>query len=167
MRAKNYIKDLVYGANDGIITTFAVVAGVVGAGLSSVTILAVGLASLFADGFSMAVSNYLGTKSEHEAMSRGGTHESVERHFPRRSGLVTFVAFVIAGSVPLWPYILNLGSFMASIWATGIALFLIGAWRSRVTGKGVLYSGLEMLILGGCAAIIAYVVGALISTWIG
>lgn len=60
------IKDIIYGANDGIITTFAVVSGVVGASLSTKTILILGFANIFADGFSMAASNYLGSQSESE-----------------------------------------------------------------------------------------------------
>lgn len=59
-----YLKDAVYAANDGIITTFAVVAGVVGASLEPIVILVLGFANLFADGVSMAGGNYLGTKSE-------------------------------------------------------------------------------------------------------
>lgn len=62
--AGTYIRDLVYGANDGIITTFAVVAGVAGASLSSAVVLILGFANLLADGLSMAIGNYLGTKSE-------------------------------------------------------------------------------------------------------
>jgi hypothetical protein len=53
--ARHYIKDLVYGANDGIITTFAVVAGVAGGALSQSAVLIVGAANLAADGLSMAV----------------------------------------------------------------------------------------------------------------
>src|SRR3989338_437652 len=64
--AGEYIGDIVYGANDGIITTFAVVAGVAGASLSPLIVLILGGANLFADGFSMAVGNYLGTSSEGE-----------------------------------------------------------------------------------------------------
>ena len=51
-------------------TTFAVVAGVVGAGLSSKIVIVLGVANLLADGFSMGVSNYLGTKVEEEQKSR-------------------------------------------------------------------------------------------------
>ena len=60
----NYVRDWVYGGIDGAVTTFAIVAGVVGAQLSSGIILVLGLANLLADGFSMAASNYSGTKSE-------------------------------------------------------------------------------------------------------
>jgi len=61
-----FIKDFVYGAVDGAITTFAIVAGVAGAGLSAGIIIILGFANLLADGFSMAVSNYLGTRAENQ-----------------------------------------------------------------------------------------------------
>ena len=51
--ARHYLGDLVYGANDGIITTFAVVAGVSGASLPARTVLILGFANLIADGFSI------------------------------------------------------------------------------------------------------------------
>jgi VIT1/CCC1 family predicted Fe2+/Mn2+ transporter len=60
----SYLRDWVYGGIDGAVTTFAVVSGVVGAELSVGIILIVGGANILADGFSMAASNYLGTKTE-------------------------------------------------------------------------------------------------------
>lgn len=66
----NYLRDWVYGGIDGAITTFAIVAGVVGAGLSTKVILVLGLANLIADGFSMAASNYSGTKTEVDELER-------------------------------------------------------------------------------------------------
>lgn len=66
----NYLRDWVYGGIDGAITTFAIVAGVVGANLSAKIIIILGLANLFADGFSMAASNYSGTKTEADELER-------------------------------------------------------------------------------------------------
>ena len=66
----NYLRDWVYGGIDGAVTTFAIVAGVVGAALSTKVILILGLANLLADGFSMAASNYSGTKTEVDDMKR-------------------------------------------------------------------------------------------------
>src|SRR5512145_1503669 len=66
----NYLRDWIYGGIDGAVTTLAVVTGVAGAQLSSWIILAMGFANLFADGFSMAASNYLGTKAEHDDWQR-------------------------------------------------------------------------------------------------
>jgi vacuolar iron transporter family protein len=53
------IEDFVYGGTDGVITTFAIVAGAFGASLSVSVILILGFANLFADGFSMSIGNYL------------------------------------------------------------------------------------------------------------
>lgn len=72
----NYLRDWIYGGIDGAVTTFAVVTGVVGAGLSPIVIVILGLANLIADGFSMAASNFLGTKAEHDDMRR---LEAIER----------------------------------------------------------------------------------------
>lgn len=66
----NYLRDWIYGGIDGAVTTLAVVTGVAGAQLSTWIILALGFANLFADGFSMAASNYLGTKAEHDDWAR-------------------------------------------------------------------------------------------------
>src|SRR6476620_10908587 len=67
---QNYLRDWIYGGIDGAVTTLAVVSGVAGAQLSPWIILALGFANLFADGFSMAASNYLGTKAEHDDLHR-------------------------------------------------------------------------------------------------
>jgi VIT1/CCC1 family predicted Fe2+/Mn2+ transporter len=76
--AFSYLRDWVYGGIDGAVTTFAIVAGVVGAELSSRVVLILGIANLVADGFSMAASNYSGTKTEHEEQAHLRAIE--ERH---------------------------------------------------------------------------------------
>lgn len=75
---EEHLKDSVYAANDGIVTTFAVVAGVVGASLNPFTILALGFANLIADGFSMATGNYLGTRSESDQYDRARARAEAE-----------------------------------------------------------------------------------------
>lgn len=67
---QNYLRDWIYGGIDGAVTTLAVVSGVVGAQLSPRIILVMGFANLVADGFSMAASNFLGTKAESENLKR-------------------------------------------------------------------------------------------------
>ncbi len=66
----SYLRDWVYGGIDGAVTTFAIVAGSLGANLSSTIVLILGLANLLADGFSMAAANYSGTRTEEEDYHR-------------------------------------------------------------------------------------------------
>ena len=66
----NHLRDFVYGGIDGTVTTFAIVAGVAGAGLSHNVIVALGIANVLADGFSMAAGNYSGTMAEKENIDR-------------------------------------------------------------------------------------------------
>lgn len=73
--AHSYLRDFVYGAIDGTVTTFAVVAGVAGAGLEATIIIVLGLANLIADGFSMGVSNYLASRTERQQLERARREE--------------------------------------------------------------------------------------------
>jgi VIT1/CCC1 family predicted Fe2+/Mn2+ transporter len=66
----SHLRDFLYGAIDGVVTTFAVVSGAAGAGLSGGIVIVLGLANLLADGFSMAVGNFLGTRAERELLDR-------------------------------------------------------------------------------------------------
>jgi vacuolar iron transporter family protein len=174
MPLRRYIKDIIYGANDGVVTTFAVVAGVAGAGLSTKVILIIGFANLFADGFSMAVSDYLGTKSECEA-GVGNSVECDKRHL-LRSAWYTFWSFALGGFMPLLPYLYNIRvdariavvgadwMFAGSLICAGAALFVIGGLRTIFTGRNFFRSALEMLLVGGVAALVAYLAGNIISS---
>lgn len=154
--AGHYLPDLVYGANDGIITTFAVVSGVVGASLSERVIVILGLANLVADGFSMGASNYLARRSHVE-------DDLADRRDAMRHGFATIVGFVVAGVVPLAAYLFPLEpaiQFPAAIALAGAALFAVGAARTSVTRRGFLRSGAEMLLVGALAAAVAFGIGA-------
>ena len=72
---ETYLGEFVYGGIDGCVTTFAVVAGAVGAGLESSIIIILGFANLFADGFAMSVGAYLSTKSERDNYQK---HKEIE-----------------------------------------------------------------------------------------
>ncbi|MBI5134885.1 VIT1/CCC1 transporter family protein [Candidatus Uhrbacteria bacterium] len=216
--AGKVLENIVYGANDGIITTFAVIAGVAGADLSRSIVLIMGFANLVADGFSMGMSNYLGAQSrlQYEKAARkkeewevlyipdderqevhdiykargftGKLLDSIVDHItsdkqrwvddmmlwefgvhpnesesPAKSGITTFIAFNIAGLLPLLPYVFPIDPawyFPVSIAATAFALFTVGALRSLVTTVEWWRSGLQMLLVGAIAAVAAYGVGA-------
>jgi VIT1/CCC1 family predicted Fe2+/Mn2+ transporter len=157
----HYLPDLVFGANDGIITTFAVVTGVVGAELSQRIILILGFANLLADGFSMGASNYLARRSYADAEERSTGREAA------RHGAATVLGFVTAGLVPLVAYLVPLPDdmrFAVAIALTLSTLFAVGASRAFITRLGWVRSGLEMLFVGALAAAVAYSIGAIAAT---
>jgi VIT1/CCC1 family predicted Fe2+/Mn2+ transporter len=218
-----YIGDMVYGGLDGIVTTFAVVSGVAGAQLGVHVVLILGLANLFADGFSMATGAYLSARAEREYYQRELARERWEvEHMPEAeraelyelyrqqgypdedakrlveiktrdperwvkammieelgllpderkpfySALATFGAFVLAGAVPMLIYLVGLlitipeeMRFPVAVGLSGAALFGLGAAKVLVTHLNPLRSGLEMLLVGGLAAGVAYLVGVLL-----
>ncbi len=218
-----YLRDFVYGAIDGVVTTFAVVAGVAGAGLSSGVVIVLGLANLVADGFSMAVSNFLGTRAEHQQRQRArreeerqvrlvpeGEREEVRQIFadkgfdgadlervvevitsdrqvwidtmmseelgygedsanPLRAAATTLVAFVTLGFLPLLIFVveaLTPGRIdRAFAWSAALAMVAfaaVGMLKARVVQQPPWRSALETVALGGAAAALAYVVGALL-----
>lgn len=212
---RGLLRDVVYGGIDGSVTTFAIVAGVAGAGLSPIVILALGLANVLADGFSMAVGNYSGTKVELDNMRRlraiedrhirlfpdGERREVIEilarkglsgqvleqaadaitadrenwinlmiegeyglggvDPHPMKAALATFGAFLVAGMVPLLPFLFSLNrALLVSVLMTFATFFAIGALKSRWSLAPWWRSGVETLLIGGTAALIAYLVGS-------
>ena len=162
-----YLKAAVLGASDGIITTFAVVAGVVGAKLATEIIIVLGIANMVADGISMALGDFLGERSIAQKNDEKQTGVA-------KTSLVTFVAFIVAGSLPLLPYVAILfglsilaeHQFLMSVIATLSAMFFVGSLRTIVT-KGVWWiNGFEMLAVGSVAALVAYFLGAFVESFI-
>ena len=214
--SSNMLRDTIYGAIDGAVTTFAIVASVAGAGLSPLIVVALGIANVLADGFSMAAGNYSGTKADADNAER--LREIERRHIneypegereelrqilarkglsgkvldaatdaisndkeawieimmvdeygispvdpqPMRAATATFVAFLLAGGIPLIPFLAGIeNAFSISSVLTGFVFFGIGALKSVWSLQTWWRSGLETLFIGGAAATIAYVVGTL------
>lgn len=154
-----YLKDFVFAANDGLVTTFSVAAGSQGADIAAIVVVVLGLANLISDGFSMASGNYLGTKSEEDYKSQYEKHFYKDKKIILHS-LTTFVAFVSAGFVPLIPYILGLkNTFELAVIFFGLCLIAIGMARSYFSNRQLILSILETFAIGSLAAGLAYLTG--------
>ena len=218
---KWHFEDFIYGSIDGAVTTFAIVAGVMGASLPSTIILILGFANLFADGFSMAAANYQASKARNEFVEMKRKQEEweienleeqerdeireiyKEKGFkdelledvvriitskrkvwidtmmkeelgliedeknPLDSSVSTFIGFNLVGLIPLIPFMvfmiigieLNSEAFGYSIVSVAAAFFLVGMIKGKIVKKSMLHSGINTLIIGGVAAIVAYFVG--------
>lgn len=160
------LHSVVVSANDGITTTFAVVAGALGASLSPSIVLILGFANLFADGLSMATGSYLGVKAEIEFEEGKGQDIKVGKE-PLKNALTTFISFVVAGLVPILPYLFSLeNSFVISCLFVIFALFIVGILRGIYTNKKILKTGVENTLIGGMSAVLAYTVGFLVRKYL-
>ncbi|QQS39142.1 VIT1/CCC1 transporter family protein [Candidatus Woesebacteria bacterium] len=161
-----FLRDCVFAANDGIITTFAIVAGAQGASFSTSVILIMGIANLLADGISMGAGNYLGVKSEKQYRAANGDDDD-DNGTPFVHGLITLSSFVIIGLIPLISFLLHLtNAFEISIVMVFIALFTTGYIRGKYANKHSLQAAMETLLVGGFAALTAYGIGFLLDHFV-
>jgi VIT1/CCC1 family predicted Fe2+/Mn2+ transporter len=165
-KIERFLPDFVYGGIDGTITTFAIATGAFGAQLPIHVITILGIASLFADGFSMAVSRYLSAETEEEMM---GDERPLT---PLTSAIVTFISFVVVGFIPLKSFLIghlfrlkSSSMFYLAYVLTGIALFLVGFLKGYVLDRDPGHDGLITLTVGGVAAVISYMVGRSLRHW--
>ena len=160
------IRDVVTAGNDGVVTTFAVVAGSLGASLSPSVVLILGFANLFADGLSMSTGAYLGVKSEIEFENNSGEKIKLGNK-PLINGLTTFVSFIIAGLIPLTPYLLKFeNSFLVSSFLVFLTLLVIGVFRGIIVRKSLIRTIIENILIGGVSAVVAYAVGSLVEKYL-
>lgn len=156
----HYLRDVVLGANDGVVTTMAIVAATAGASLSPLVALVLGVANLIADGFSMGMGSYVSIKSE---LHQRGVEVRLER--PGRHGIATFVAFALVGSIPLLAYAVPgvgpAARFASALVLAAVALALVGIWRAPFVRVSRASSAFEVLAVGAIATGAAYAVGAL------
>ncbi|MCA1823132.1 MAG: VIT1/CCC1 transporter family protein [Mycobacteriales bacterium] len=88
---------------------------------------------------------------------------------PWTAGIASFVSFACGAVVPLLPYLFGMrsGALLLACALSGFALFGVGALVSRFTNRSWIYAGMRQLVLGACAAIITYAVGAVIGVGAG
>jgi len=214
-----FVRDVIFGLNDGVVSNFSLISGVAGAGTSHSVVLLAGVAGLIAGGVSMAAGAFLSNKSHREVVAeevrreaeeidyapeeerdelrriyrmKGFSEEEVEilvRRITadRQRWLETLVTeelglsieggppplldalfagggFAVGALVPLLPFLIASGTpaLAAAAMLSVVGLFLMGASKTVVTSRGVLRSGLEMVVIGVGAAVVTNLVGRLI-----
>lgn len=165
-----YIPQFVYGAFDGIVTTYAVIAAAAASGMSSTIVVIFGLANLTADGFSMGASAFLSHQAEQKGKKRN------KRNSPFRLSFATFLSFLFVGFMPVIPYFIDIVTdidlshdqmFIISSILTGIMFVWVGYAKSIHFKKTLWMSMFETFLLGIVAAGLAYFVGALLKDVFG
>lgn len=223
--AGDFIKSIIFGGLDGIITLFAIVASISGSNLDVETVLVLGFAKLVGDGISMGVGDFLSEKAEIDFVKSENAREKWEfdnykegevqemidiykekgideqdaktilnrmskypdfflQHMmmqeleldsgiiddnPLKNGAVTFISFIIFGTVPLLSYLIFHGldvnddgtdwKFIIAIILTCVCLFIMGAVKGHYCNTNPIKSGAFILLNGALAAGSAYLIG--------
>jgi VIT1/CCC1 family predicted Fe2+/Mn2+ transporter len=168
------LREVLMGAQDNLTNVLAVVLGVaVGAGRADMVALA-GLAAGIAEAISMGGVLYTGTQADRDLDAQAAREGALAvgpeagvgrpRLTPFQAGAVTFGAGMVAGLVPLIPFmLLPLIPAMAVCVAISVAaLFGLGTWTASVTGRSRVRDGVRLVVIAGTAAIAAAIVGAIL-----
>jgi VIT1/CCC1 family predicted Fe2+/Mn2+ transporter len=218
--SRQYLRDIILGVNDGLVSTFLLVAGVVGGGLTATQVLLTGIAGAVAGMVSMGAGEYIATKSQEEVftaemalevehLANHRDHErrelrdmfgdmgldgeeletviriidgnddvmlgvmagmefgvvDTERRSPWLAAFTSSFLF-LAGSLPsIVPFGLfesTRTALFAAALLSGIALFLVGVWKTTMTKTNPLISGVENLLIGLVGGAVSFAIGSLV-----
>ena len=219
-RISGSFRAAVFGANDGLVSNFALVLGVGAAGVDSRFILLTGIAGLFAGALSMGAGEYVSVSSQRELLEASSPNPERTRALPdldvdanelalvyrargmsieeaesrasavlrdhaldtehvidpheevgsgRAAALSSFLFFAAGGIVPVIPYLFGASGTLAIVIAAvlvGAALLLTGGVVGVLSGASPLGRALRQLAIGFGAAIVTYVLGAIVGVWL-
>ena len=159
----NTLRAAVFGVQDGIVSTFGLVMGVAGARISPEAVLIAGVAGMVSGALSMGAGEYVSVRVQRELLEARGARPRRAAD-PVRAALPAAGLFVLVRPVPLLPFVLrtDLAAVAASSVLSVGSLFLAGALLTRLTGASPLRSGLRMLVVGGGAGVLGFLVGSLL-----
>ena len=154
--APDYLHSGFFGVEDSLVSTTGALAGIAVSAHSKEAILATALIIIAVESTSMAASEFVSEQTE----------EDVEKEkmpaSPLVSGLIIFVGYVVAGMVPLIPYLVfsnHLQAIAVSVVAALVGLVILGIYKGKVSHKSPTRSALEVFLIGGIAAMIGIAVG--------
>lgn len=154
-----YFRNLIFGVEDGLVSTVGLLSGIAIAEVPRETIILTGMVLIFVEAISMAAGSFLSEASveELDKKARTGSGESL------KAGLTMFASYFVAGLIPLAPYVyLGEEAFRYSILASLAALLLLGAWSGTLSRAGIIRSALRMAIVGGLAVAVGVGAGSLL-----
>lgn len=155
-----YLRTVVFGVIDSLVSTVGLLAGLDVAGAPHKTIALTGIIYGFVEAFSMAVGNFLSEESAEEYENKANVPEGPSV----LAGIVMFITFVFAAFIPLAPYLLFETSLalVASVVVSIVALFIVGMASARFSHLPMLWRGARMALLGGAAILMGVLIGLVV-----
>ncbi len=151
-----YVRNIIFGVEDSLVSTVGVLSGIA-ATTGAQTVILVGAIYITVEAFSMAVGSFLSEEFTEEYEARG----KVPLTPAMIAGGTMFVASIVAGFIPLLPYLL-LGREAALVTSIGVSLlllFVVGAVSGHASHAGILRDGFRMVLVGGLAIVLGIFIG--------
>ena len=160
----NTIRAGVFGIQDGVVSNFGLIMGVAGASISPGAVVVAGIAGLVSGAVSMGAGEYVSVRTQAEMLAAHGVVHEEDNVSPYRAAAANAGLFAVGGAFPLLPFMLTTGTtaVLASIVLCTTVLFGAGALLTRLTHRPALVSGLRLLVIGGGAGLLGYLLGTLL-----
>ena len=154
------IREIVFGVEDGAVQNMILMAGMIGADVSTVVLLLAGSVNALAGVVAMSMGTYLSSEAEHDVMAAAGSDVS---RSPARDAAVMAAAYAFGASVPILPFaVVGLprpAAVVLALTLTLATLFGLGMIKGIAAGAGRTRSGARMMILASVAGLVGYMVG--------
>ncbi len=152
-----YLRNIVFGIEDGLVSTVGFIAGIASAGVSHQFVVISGVVLIAVEAFSMAVGSFLSEYSAEEYER----HKEVPMHQSLVGAGIMFISYIVAGFVPLSPFIIGTSprSLVYSVILSLIALGILGVISAQVSKVRVKRQVIRMVVVGGLAIAIGVVIG--------
>lgn len=155
-----YIRNFIFGAEDSLVSTVGLLAGVTSAGMGQKEIVVSGIVLICVEAFSMSVGSFLSERTIEESLP-----DYVEKKSNSLiAAIIMFASYFICGLIPLFPYFIVAPdqAFVWSIFASIVALLILGFVSAKILKTNIIKSALRMMIIGGMAIGLGVVVGILL-----
>lgn len=167
--AAPFLRDIIFGVHDALLTNLGIITGFVAALQNNRLIVIAALIDVIISAFAMSFGTYLSRTSETaylEDQLHRETHADVASALgnPITAAVVMWFTYVIAGVIPLLPFMLGYPAALSVRYAVIMALivfFFVGLFKGVLTKSSPLFGGLQFLAFGAIAALIGYLIGTI------
>lgn len=156
-----YTKNFIFGAEDSLVSTVGLLAGIVAAGVTKKEVVISGIVLICVEAFSMSVGSFLSEKATEESSTE---IKKSKKSNPLLASIIMFISYFVCGLIPLLPYfiIVTQQAFWLSIVASLISLFILGIISGKILKINILKNSIRIFIMGGLAICFGVIVGMLI-----
>lgn len=153
-----YLRSVIFGINDSLVSTVGFLAGISVAGVPRSTVILTGVVYALVEAFSMATGNYLSEEASQEYIQKADVRSGPSII----SGIVMFFSSFLAALIPLAPYLFITGdtALFASAGISILGLFILGGLTAKFSALPMFWRSVRMAAVGGVSIGLGVVIGS-------